>query len=134
MHTTDSDLVRGTLESANGNEITISLPGTDYRLRFTQAGPTAAHPGKRVKGVVRMKALRMHKAEAGGAFIEPIMGQPRIVQGVVRGVDAAANRLLVDVVVPMWVEPFDGQQATEFTAGDMVNFYAQSGASFTPVA
>ena len=134
MHTTDSDLVRGTLESANGNEITISLPGTDYRLRFTQAGPTAVHPGKRVKGVVRMKALRMHKAEAGGAFIEPIMGQPRIVQGVVRGVDAGANRLLVDVVVPMWVEPFDGQQATEFTAGDMVNFYAQSGASFTPVA
>jgi hypothetical protein len=134
MHTTDSDLVRGTLESANGNEITISLPGTDYRLRFTQGGPTAVHPGKRVKGVVRMKALRMHKAEAGGAFIEPIMGQPRIVQGVVRGVDAGANRLLVDVVVPMWVEPFDGQQATEFTAGDMVNFYAQSGASFTPVA
>lgn len=134
MHTTDSDLVRGTLESANGNEITISLPGTDYRLRFAQAGPTAVHPGKRVKGVVRMKALRMHKAEAGGAFIEPIMGQPRIVQGVVRGVDAGANRLLVDVVVPMWVEPFDGQQATEFTAGDMVNFYAQSGASFTPVA
>jgi hypothetical protein len=134
MHTTDSDLVRGTLESANGNEITISLPGTDYRLRFTQGGPTAVHPGKRVKGVVRMKALRMHKAEAGGAFIEPMMGQPRIVQGVVRGVDAGANRLLVDVVVPMWVEPFDGQQATEFTAGDMVNFYAQSGASFTPVA
>lgn len=134
MHTTDSDLVRGTLESANGNEITISLPGSDYRLRFTQGGPTAVHPGKRVKGVVRMKALRMHKAEAGGAFIEPMMGQPRIVQGVVRGVDAGANRLLVDVVVPMWVEPFDGQQATEFTAGDMVNFYAQSGASFTPVA
>jgi hypothetical protein len=134
MHTTDSDLVRGTLESANGNEITIALPGTDYRLRFTQGGPTAVHPGKRVKGVVRMKALRMHKAEAGGAFIEPMMGQPRIVQGVVRGVDAGANRLLVDVVVPMWVEPFDGQQATEFTAGDMVNFYAQSGASFTPVA
>lgn len=134
MHTTDSDLVRGTLESANGNEITLSLPGTDYRLRFTQVGPTAVHPGKRVKGVVRAKALRMHKAEAGGAFIEPMMGQPRIVQGVVRGVDAGANRLLVDVVVPMWVEPFDGQQATEFAAGDMVNFYVQSGASFTPVA
>ena len=134
MHTTDSDLVRGTLESANGNEITISLPGTDYRLRFTQAGPTAVHPGKRVKGVVRMKALRMHKAEAGGAFIEPINGQPRIVQGVVRAIDPAANRLLCEVVVPMWVEPFDGQQATEFATGDLVNFYAQSGTSFTPVA
>ena len=62
------------------------------------------------------------------------MGQPRIVQGVVRGVDQASNRLLCDVVVPMWVEPFDGQQATEFTAGDMVNFYVQSGITFTPVA
>ena len=134
MHTIDSDVVRGTLESANGNEITISLPGTDYRLRFAQGGPTAVHPGKRVKGVVRVKALRMHRAEAGGAFIEPMIGQPRIVQGVVRGIDAGANRLLCEVVVPMWVEPFDGQQATEFTAGDLVNFYVQSGASFTPVA
>jgi hypothetical protein len=53
---------------------------------------------------------------------------------VVRGVDQASNRLLCDVVVPMWVEPFDGQQATEFTAGDMVNFYVQSGITFTPVA
>jgi hypothetical protein len=62
------------------------------------------------------------------------MGQPRIVQGVVRGVDPAANRMLVEVVVPMWVEPFDGQRATDFATGDMVNFYVQSGARFTPVA
>jgi hypothetical protein len=134
MHTTDSDLVRGTLESANGSEIVITLPGTDYRLRFTQGGPTAVHPGKRVKGVVRVKALRMHRAEAGGAFIEPINGQPRIVQGVVRGIDPASNHLLCEVVVPMWVEPFDGQQAAEFATGDLVNFYVQSGATFTPVA
>ena len=132
MQTVDSDLVRGVLESANGSEITVSLPGTDYRIRFAQGGPTAVHPGKRIRGRVTVKALHMHRAQAGGAFIEPMMGQPRIVQGVVRGVDPAANRLLVEVVVPMWVEPFDGQQATEFAAGDMVNFYVQSGASFTP--
>lgn len=134
MQGVESDLVRGVLESANGSEITISIPGTEYRLRFAQGGATAVHPGKRIKGHIHAKALRMHKADAGGGFIEPIMGQPRIVQGVVRGVDQASNRLLCDVVVPMWVEPFDGQQATEFTAGDMVNFYVQSGITFTPVA
>ena len=134
MQILDGDLMRGVLESANGGEITISLPGTDYLLRFAQGGATAVHPGKRIKGRVQVKALHMHRAAAGGAFIEPMMGQPRIVQGVVRGVDPASNRLLVEVVVPMWVEPFDGQQATDFAAGDMVNFYVQSGAVFTPVA
>lgn len=133
MQTLEADLVRGVLESANGSEITVSLPGTDYRLRFAQGGPTAVHPGKRIRGRVQVKALHMHRAAAGGAFIEPMMGQPRIVQGVVRGVDQAANRMLVEVVVPMWVEPFDGQRATDFATGDMVNFYVQSGASFTPV-
>jgi hypothetical protein len=34
----------------------------------------------------------------------------------------------------MWIEPFDGQQATDFATGDLVNFYMQSGAIFTPVA
>ncbi len=134
MQTLEGDLVRGVLESANGSEITVSLPGTDYRLRFAQGGPTAVHPGKRIRGRVNARALHMHRAQAGGGFIEPIMGQPRIVQGVVRGVDPASNRLLVEVVVPMWIEPFDGQQATDFVAGDMVNFYVQSGATFTPVA
>jgi hypothetical protein len=134
MQTVEGDLVRGVLEAADGSEITVSIPGTDYRIRFAQGGPTAVHPGKRVKGRVHARALRMHRANAGGAFIEPVMGQPRIVQGVVRGVDPAANRLLLDVVVPMWVEPFDGQQANDFATGDLVNFYMQSGATFTPVA
>ncbi|MGA1266558.1 MAG: hypothetical protein ACO32J_05205 [Phycisphaerales bacterium] len=134
MQTLETDLVRGVLESANGSEITVSIPGTDYRIRFAQGGPTAVHPGKRVKGRVHAKALRMHRANAGGGFIEPVIGQPRIVQGVVRGVDPAANRLLLDVVVPMWIEPFDGQQATDFATGELVNFYMQSGAIFTPVA
>jgi len=134
MQGVDNDVVRGVLHSANGSEITITIPGTDYQLRFAQGGATSAHPGKRVKGHVHAKALHMHKAQAGGGFIEPVMGQPRIVQGVVRGIDVAANRLLCDVVIPIWVQPFDGQPVSEFIAGDMVNFYLQSGATFTPIA
>jgi hypothetical protein len=41
MQGVESDLVRGVLESANGSEITISVPGTEYRLRFAQGGATA---------------------------------------------------------------------------------------------
>lgn len=132
MQSMENDCVRGVLESANGSEITISIPGTDYRLRFAQGGTTAVHPGKRITGHVQAKALQMFKAQAGGEFIEPMVGQPRIVQGMVRSVDASTNRLLVDVVLPMWVQPMEGQHASNFSAGDMVNFYVQSGACFTP--
>ena len=118
----------------DGDKIILAIPATDYQMHLVCNGKTAAHIGKRIQGVIHVKALRMHKASAGGSFIEPIYGHPRVVQGRVVAIDLAQNRLLCEVVVPMWVEPFDGQSAADFNAGDMVNFYAQSGATFTPVA
>ena len=129
-----SEITRPVLPTMDGAKIILAIPATDYQIHLVCNGTTAAHIGKRIQGVIHVKALRMHKASAGGSFIEPIYGHPRVVQGRVVAIDLSQNRLLCEVVVPMWVEPFDGQSATDFNAGDMVNFYAQSGATFTPVA
>lgn len=134
MQSTASDITRAVLQHMDGDKIILAVPATDYQIHLVCNGTTAAHIGKRIQGVIHVKALRMHKASAGGSFIEPIYGHPRVVQGRVVAIDLAQNRLLCEVVVPMWVEPFDGQSASDFNVGDMVNFYAQSGATFTPVA
>ena len=124
MQSTASDITRAVLQHMDGDKIILAIPATDYQMHLVCNGNTTLQIGKRIQGVIHVKALRMHKASAGGSFIEPIYGHPRVAQ----------NRLLCEVVVPMWVEPFDGQSAADFNTGDMVNFYAQSGATFTPVA
>ena len=129
-------IARGVLEELGDEHLVLAVPGTEYRLRLatTADGSTmASHLGKRIKGRIHATALRMHTAQAGGRFVEPVWGAPRIVSGTVLAVDEAKNRLLVDVAVPMWVTVADGQHATEFAEGQMVNFYVTSGTSFEPV-
>jgi hypothetical protein len=65
---------------------------------------------------------------------EPVEGHPRIVQGRAREVDAAGNRILLQAVIPMWITLATDQSAREFHAGDIVNFYMESGVVFTPQA
>ena len=112
----------------------VSVPGSAYMLRLHAQGAAPTAVGKRVRGIVSGQAQKLHKASAGGEFIEPVAGHPRIVQGRVRATDLERNRVLVQAVVPMWVTPATGQSARDFHAGDFVNFYMESGVSFAPIA
>jgi len=130
----DPAVCHARLEEASPEGFVISVPHTEYLLRLHQKGHTAVAPGKRIEGVITGQAQKFHRASAGGEFIEPVEGHPRIVQGRIRAVDAAANRVLLQAVVPMWVTPAAGQSARDFAAGDFVNFYMESGVTFAPKA
>jgi hypothetical protein len=121
--------------------VVLGVHGTDYRLELTPAVAPADFPplrserNRRIRGVISARALKMHQASAGGRFIEPVHGRPRIVQGTVYAVDAENDRLLMDVVVPMWVSvesAVTGQSASDFSQGDMLNFYVESDIGFSP--
>ena len=132
------------LESApTETQVVLGLHGTDYRLELTPTvapedfPPLKSERNRRIRGVIQARALKMHQASAGGRFIEPVHGRPRIVQGTVYAVDVENDRLLMDVVVPMWVSvesAVTGQFASDFSQGDMLNFYVESDISFTPSA
>ena len=111
---------------------TFAVPGTGYRLELQVPEGCDAPIGRRIRGRVRGQALRMHRTGAGGNFIEPLDGRPRIVQGTVLAIDPTANEVLLDLVVPIRLEMFEGQSAGEFATGEMVNFYMHPGATFTP--
>lgn len=122
------------LEESTSAKIVVSIPGTEYTLTLVPAGTTTVAPGKRLAGTITGRAQKFHRAQAGGEFIEPVEGHPRIVQGRVRESDPARNRVLLQAVVPMWVTLCAEQSAKEFSAGDFVNFYMESGVTFAPHA
>jgi hypothetical protein len=59
---------------------------------------------------------------------------PRIVQGRVLAIDINANAVLIDLAVPAWVDMEASQPAGQWQTGDMLNFYVESGMTFTPTA
>ena len=135
MSTQTEAIARGRLETISDDEIVLSVPGTDYRIHLVPTVPAAkvtTPVGKRIRGVIEAQGLRMHAAEGGGCFIEPIYGAPRIIAGAVLAVDEPEGRVLVDVAVPMWVGMEPGQSASDFQVGQLVNCYVESGTTFTP--
>ncbi|MFZ4466646.1 MAG: hypothetical protein ACOYO7_06265 [Phycisphaerales bacterium] len=123
--------------------VRVTVPGTAYRLDFVFAGDAAMLQQRlaargagavRLGGTVRGRALRAWQATAGGCFIEPVWGTPRIVQGRVLAIDVNANAVLIDLAVPAWIEMEASQPAGQWQTGDMLNFYVESGMTFTPSA
>jgi hypothetical protein len=136
IETAHSDIAHGTLQEIAGDTIIFAPAHTAYRLQLAIARPAAdlaAQVGKRIEGRIHASALRLFVARAGGKFIEPLVGAPRIVQGRVRAVEAAQNRILIDAAAPMWMK-LSANSAAEFEPGQMVNCYVQSGASFERAA
>lgn len=129
-------IARGVVLERGDGLLVLAVAGTEYRMHLVATTPAdgmVTPVGKRIKGIIEAEALRMHTAQAGGRFVEPMWGAPRIVQGTVLAVDEQAGRVLLDVSVPMWVTVGDRQSASDFQPGQMVNFYVRSGASFTPI-
>jgi hypothetical protein len=131
-------IVRAVLEAAGDDKVVLAVPNTDYRVHLVPTVPAAAlkeQVGKRIKGIIHGNALRVHPSEGGGRFIEPVWGMPRIVAGKVLSVDEANRRFVVDLTVPFVITTLSEQQyAGIIEPGRLVNFYLQSGSTFTPVA
>lgn len=127
-------LASGILESLTEDRLVLSIPGTDYRLHLVPAVPSAAFPpvGQRIKGTIHAEALRIHTAGAGGGFIEPVYGVPRIIAGRVLDFDAEKHQVIVHAGVPMVITTLPEQRFDILAIGSMVNFYVKSGATFTP--
>ena len=135
-HANVSDTARGILESIEGDRAVLHLAHTDYYLylRVEDGSMLSDRVGKRVRGVIHGRALRLHPTAGGGRFVEPLVGEPRIVTGTLRAVDDAGSRLLVDVSVPMWLETEPDQDFDGLALGGLVTCYVESGARFVPEA
>jgi hypothetical protein len=119
----------------DGERIVLHLPHTDYQLHLrlaVGAGELNAAVGKRIKGIIEAQALRLHPAAGGGRFIEPVIGEPRVVAGTVLAVDESAGRVLVNAAAPIWLHTRADQDFTVIREGELVNGHVASGVRFVP--
>ncbi|HMN97365.1 MAG TPA: hypothetical protein PKC43_12905 [Phycisphaerales bacterium] len=129
----ETDEFRATVVEADEGRVVIAVPGTEYRLWLRPISPLPAiraRLGRRIAGRVAGRALRLHPAAAGGRFIEPIDGVPRIVQGAVLAVDGSRRSVLLDVGIPIRLELLVDQPLESFAPGSLWNCYIESGATF----
>ena len=122
--------LRARIREHDGDRLVLAPAGNAYELAFVVDGVVQAEIGQRVSGHVEAIALAVHAAEAGGQFIEPVQGQPRIVAGRVVEIDAAASRVLLDSVVPITLTIRTHDDLSHCVEGGFVNCHVESGAVF----
>ena len=114
-------------------DVIVELPGTNYQLHLKCDGGVTPSPQGRVRGVVRCSAWKLDEVSAGGAFIEPVYGRPRRVQGTVLGTIAETNSVVVDVAgQPIVADLPERWQVSELSAGQRVGLDVYDGAGFEP--
>jgi len=117
----------------DGDHVVLSVPGNAYAIRLRWAGDAAASVGV-VAGRIEATALRVHGASAGGRFIEPVAGTPRIVSGTVEAIDKASVTIAVQSVVPMHVALEHRADLEQCPVGSLVNFHVRSDCQLCPDA
>ena len=96
--------------------VVLNIPGTNYQVKLRATGPVVPSPQGRVRGVIRLPVWKLDIVTAGGAFIEPVYGTPRRVQGNVIGTLPASNSVVVDICG----QPIIGDLPARWSAADLV--------------
>ena len=129
----DSSVARLYLTGQSADAVVLNIPGTGYQIHLRPTAPVEPTPQGRVRGVVRLPVWKLDVITAGGAFIEPIFGRPRRVQGTVIGAEPSGNAVIVDI----FGQPFVGDlpprwNAAELATGTRVGLDVKEGGTFEP--
>ena len=120
------------IREVDDDRLVLAPGGNSYELSLVPTAPIGAEVGQRITGRITAEALKIHPAEGGGIFIEPIIGQPRIVAGRVIEVDAREGQVVIDSVVPMTLSLSSEDDLQHCLEGRFINCHVRSGAAFTP--
>ncbi|MCH2153817.1 MAG: hypothetical protein MK089_10800 [Phycisphaerales bacterium] len=132
MPTSPQSAFDSVLKSITSENIVLNPPGNSYEVECVLGSPVQGFQvGDRITGTVHAKALRVHKASGGGAFIEPVVGEPRIVAGRVLA-NNSDGAVLIRSAIPMLVELSDESDRATCVPGEFVNFHVASGVVFSP--
>ena len=104
------------------DQVTVLVPGSNYRCTFKCTGAAALRVGQRVAGVVRAPARKAEVVSDGGNYVEPLFGRPRRMQGRVVEQHPKTNELLVQVGYPVRVKLPHGQSVVDFPVGSRVGW------------
>ena len=111
----------------------LALPATEYQLHLTIESPLKPTPQRRVKGVIRCPVWKVDTVSAGGAYIEPVLGRPRRIQGRVVGSIDQSNTVILEVRSTLILGDLpDRWTASELPVGSPLAIDVRDGSSFRP--
>jgi len=122
----------GPVVAGRHHHVVLSFANLNYRMRLEAREMIRGEVGKRILGRIHMQARRIDVVGSGGRFVEPVYGEPRIVQG--RVVAIAGDEVVVHAGMPIHATPTEcDQKASDFREGQLVNFHVLPGAWFEQV-
>lgn len=132
----DRRLARGVLggvDRPRPGMVTLLVPGTSYELHLLAPVRPTTPVGRRTIGTIHAEALRVDVVGTGGRYVEPVVGPPQRIQGMVVATDEGENTIVVDAGVPIHCRLTDPRQrAADFAPGQMVSFDVREGAWYEP--
>lgn len=124
---------RGKVIRVNDDSVVFQPKDTNYELQLATAGRYDGPVNVPVSARVRATVRKLLTVPSGGAFISPIFGPPRIVQGRVRHVEESAIVVQAGLAVVLELPAADHQLDLNngpITVGKMVNAIVLPGATF----
>jgi hypothetical protein len=117
--------------------VVLTVPNTDYRIHLRpfhdDLTPFEGRVGHAVIGIIRVDAKRLDLCGAGGRYVEPVLGRPRRVQGMVRSVLKPENVVVLGCANGLSIRltpTAPGQTAAQFNEGDFLTCGVLDGATF----
>lgn len=110
------------IHDLTADQVTVLVPGSNYRSTFKCAGAAALQVGQRIAGVVHAPARKAEVVSDGGNYVEPLFGRPRRMQGRVVEQYPKTNELLVQVGYPVRVKLPHEQTVVDFPVGSRVGW------------
>jgi len=129
---------RGKVIDVRGDNVIVFQPhGSTYEMHLQTEHRYAGPVGEPVQARIRLSARKIYTVPSGGNFVQPIFGQPRIVQGRVKFVDERS--LVVHAGAPIIVDLPGADSAIDLTEGQirvnhLANVVALPGATFELLA
>jgi len=130
-------LSTGRIIRADQRAVVLNPHATTYEIQLATAAPYSGPLDQRISGLIRASARKLYTTSGGGAFITPIAGPPRIVQGQIRWLDektivvCAAALFVIDL--PAADDAYDLAHGP-LVVGQMVNAVLHPGSTFEPAA
>ncbi len=120
------------VKAVEAKTVILHPPGNHYELQFSlDGGIEPGMLGNRILGTAHANALKVHQASGGGAFIEPLQGEPRIVAGRVIRCDEDGV-VLVRSAIPLLIRVEQESDLAKCRLGEFINFHVESGMVFRP--
>lgn len=124
---------KGKVVRKDGATIVFQPAGTSYELHVSPAGGAYNGPvDTPVFATIRVNARKVYSVPSGGNFVQPIFGQPRVIQGRVKHIEG--NQVVIHAGVAIHVTLPAEDSAIDLAnggiaVGQMINVIALPGAT-----